>query len=222
MQADAQFNQAKISSSKTKFDHVISILPPEVISEVRDIVVSAPSSEDPYTALKDALIHRIAATERERLKQLVSGEEIGDRKPSQLLRQMQQLLGSKVSSFDKSLFRELFLQKLPTRMQGVLAIMGEDVPVEKLAEAADRMADVESPSFSSIQAIASLQEQISALTLEINELRASRSNQNKYPYRNRRRSKSRDNKNQSFCYFHRRFGSKARKCVSPCNYQGNQ
>lgn len=55
-----------------------------------------------YTALKEALIQRTAASEARHLQQLLNAAEIGDRKPSQLLCHMEQLLGDKAAKMDES------------------------------------------------------------------------------------------------------------------------
>ena len=49
-----------------------------------------------------------AASEQRRLQQLFNSEELGDRKPMQLLRRMQQLLGDTPGITDGSFIRELF------------------------------------------------------------------------------------------------------------------
>ena len=75
---------------KTCFDYVIGSLSPEFATEVRDLLFNPPEDR-PYDTLKTQLIKRTAASAQHKLQQLISGEELGDRKLSQLLRHMQQL-----------------------------------------------------------------------------------------------------------------------------------
>ncbi len=58
-------------------------------------MILRPPSDDPYQALKEQLTKRTALSEQRRLQQLFTEEELGDRKPTQLLRRMQQLLGDR-------------------------------------------------------------------------------------------------------------------------------
>lgn len=122
-QVDAQFNTCNITSQKTKFDHIVSSLTPEIAMEVRDIILHPPE-RTPYNTLKDQLIARTTASEQRRLQQLFNTEELGDRKPSQLLRRMHQLLGDKAATADTAFIRELFLQRLPANVRMVLASAG--------------------------------------------------------------------------------------------------
>ena len=67
---------------KTKFEYVIASLQPEFATEV----ILNPPEENPFTTLKTALVDRTATSEQRRLQQLLTEEELRDRKPSQLLR----------------------------------------------------------------------------------------------------------------------------------------
>ena len=70
--------------------------------------------------LKEQLVKRTAESEQKRLQQLFNAKEFGDRKPSQLLRHMQQFLGDKASNTDGAFMRELFLQWLCSNVCMVL------------------------------------------------------------------------------------------------------
>ena len=82
-----------------------------------------------------------------KLKQLLTAEELGDRKPTQLLQKMKLLLAEKVKIIDSSLLRELFLQRLPLNVQMILGL-ADTMAIDKLAEMADRVMDVGTPAIS--------------------------------------------------------------------------
>ncbi len=88
--------------------------------------------------MKEQLTKRIALSE---LQQLFTEEELGDRKPTQLLRQ---LLGDH-PGLDTSFLRELFLQRLP---QSVRIVLPDGTALDKLAEMADKIMEVATPSIS--------------------------------------------------------------------------
>lgn len=71
----------------------MSALPPGIATELRDLIVSPPAIA-PFDTLMRELIKRTTMSEQ-RWLQLLQSEELGDRKPSQLLRRLQQLLGEK-------------------------------------------------------------------------------------------------------------------------------
>ena len=108
-QVEAQFSIRGVTSQKTIFDYIVTSLSPEFVTEVRDLILKPPT-ENPYDKLKEQLIKRTATSEQRRLQQLFNSEELGDRKPKQLLRRMQQLLGDTPGITDRSFICELFLQ----------------------------------------------------------------------------------------------------------------
>ena len=93
-QVKAQFLTRKITCQSTQYAYVISSLPPDIAQEIRDLLMSPPT-ENQYDVLKGTLIKRTSASEQKMFHQLLISDELGDRKPSHLLRKMYQLLGDK-------------------------------------------------------------------------------------------------------------------------------
>jgi hypothetical protein len=89
-QAEAQFSLAGVNSEKTKFYYVISQLDHRYATEVEDIITSPPE-KDPYTMLKAELVTRLSLSREQRIHQLLTLEEMGNRKPSQFLRHLRRL-----------------------------------------------------------------------------------------------------------------------------------
>ncbi|XP_064480559.1 uncharacterized protein LOC135394048 [Ornithodoros turicata] len=135
-----------ITTETRKYYHVISVLPPDISLEVSDLLLH-PSPTEPYTALKTALVERTMASERKRLQLLLDAEELGDRRPSQMLQHMENLLGSRAATFYRVLLRELFLKRLPSQVQMVLATAA-DLNIAALAKLANKVLEVSSPTTS--------------------------------------------------------------------------
>ena len=141
-QVENLFITRRITSQQTKYAYIIASLQPEVAQEIRDLLLRPPTG-DCYDVLKAELIRRTSESEQKRLRQLLTTEELGDRKPSQLLRRMQQLLGE--NKLDEDLFKQLFVQRLPTNAQLVVAPSLDKLDIEGLANIADKILEV-SPS----------------------------------------------------------------------------
>lgn len=140
LQAEASFRVSHITSQETRFNHLQQSLPIEIAVEVRDILANPPTT-NPYDTLKAAILSRTSPSERQRFQGLLSAEELGDRRPSQLLHELQTLLGDAPSATDSRLLKELFLRRLPSSVQMILAT-ASDLPLSALAAHADKIMEV--------------------------------------------------------------------------------
>ena len=138
-QVEAQFQTRNITQQQTKYAYVVSSLQPEIALEVRDLLLECPG-DSPCDILKEELVKRTSASEQKRLHQLLIAEELGDRKPSQLLRRMRQLLGD--HTLEESILKQLFLQRLPTNVQIILAPTSDNIHIDQLAIVADKVLEV--------------------------------------------------------------------------------
>ncbi|CAE1170714.1 unnamed protein product [Acanthosepion pharaonis] len=109
LQLDAIFQARHVTSQQSKFASVVEKLPAEVAAEVADILTSLPIDK-PYETLKQAILHRSGFSEKRKIRDLLTNVTIGDSKPSQLLRRMQQLLGD--NNISATVFRQMWLDKL--------------------------------------------------------------------------------------------------------------
>lgn len=225
-QLESQFILANITSESTKFHHTMSNLDPSYAAEVEDIIVD-PNPDNKYTRLKSELIKRLSASKEKKVIQLITREELGDRTPSQFLRHLKNLAGPDVPD---DFLRTLWTSRLPNNVQSIIASQAK-ASLEEVAELADRVLDVVSPA--SCLQVASTSSttardtnaQIAALTRQVRSLQAQLSRKTRSRSRNsntseRRRSAS-NYKKYNNCWYHNKFGNKAKKCIQPCDYTGN-
>ena len=218
----------------------MAALPPEVALEVRDIL-AAPPTINPYESLKAALLGRIEPTEQKRMQQLLI-EELGDQTPSQLLRRMKHLHGGSAST-DQPILRQLFLQRLPTQVQGIIAVAPQG-SLDDLASMADRIMASLSTTVSAVQrtpptlqtpAVSDrLAEKVEHLTRVVEQLSASSHERSRSQQSTARPSASRPSRVSSpsrdrdvspttgICWYHSKFQGRAHKCISPCSFSGNE
>ena len=161
---EAQITTRQITVSRTKFDHVVASLAPEYAAEVRDLLLNLPE-DIPYEVLKTELTKCTSASEQRRLQQLLTAEKLGNCKPSQVLRRIQQLLGDKADLMHTTIMRELFLQRLTSNVRIVLTPSAAALKLDELAQLADRIVEA-SPTLM----IAVNENPAAHLTAQVNDL----------------------------------------------------
>jgi hypothetical protein len=185
-----------------------------------------------YENLKMAILKAFTISEAKQIQSLLSGLQLGDRRPTQLLSEMCNLYkGPK----DK-IFEELFLSRLPATVRGILVSMknkdDSQKNIETIAQWADAIMEQTGgpPSVSTI----ALPPDASALQNTLNMMndnicaihRSTETSRFRPPFRKRSfkqiddDSKSeRENHEQFVCYFHRKFGNNKhenKKCSRDC------
>lgn len=242
---EAQFNTKQITSDQTKYDYVISALDVSVAEEVQNILLNPPA-EDKFVKLKEALLATFGKSQSERDAELLSLNGLGDRRPTALLRKIENL-----NNDPKTLKRALFLANLPPTMRPILA--AQNIPeMDKLAEAADRIwevnhgqvltniSSVNSPDLLGASNEAQPDVEVDAMQhaspFAFKGQRGFR--KTTYRYQNDRRQnrpavsqspKQQTTNNASshnpssgtqahICHFHRKFGMKAFKCEGNCTF----
>lgn len=230
-QADSQFFIANITNEVTKYHHVVSQLDARAAAEVEDIILSPPT-ENPYTFLRTKLVERLSVSEEQRVRQLLTGEELGDRKPSQFLRYLKSLSGT--TSVQPNLLKQLWLQRLPSNAQAILTAQ-PNLSIEQLSELADKIVEVSPVPIplavhatsdeqvkhdnSILNALDDLNKQIAELRSNYNHNSSHSQSRGRYPPR--QQSKDRNDFAGQICWYHATYKNKARKCISPCKFQVN-
>ena len=224
-QIEAQFKISGITTEETKFNYLVSQLEPKFVENIWDIV--SDSSDNKYSAAKERLLNTFKESENKRIKRLVTGIELGDMKPSQLLQKMRSLATDDIS--DK-VIKTLWLDKLPDSIKNILIVSEE--ALTQLAVMADKIAEMNPKlqlysASSNTNSFEEVLTKISNLEQQIEKLNFSRQsrprNQNFSQNRSgsRSRSRKRFDPKGKFCFYHFRFGAKCfpEKCTPPCSWK---
>lgn len=223
-QVEAQFLISGIRSDATKFNLLLTQLKPNVLTHVASIIENPPA-QDKYTALKNRIIHVFADSEQHRIKTLLSGLQLGDRRPSHLLAEQQQIGGQLITV---QMLKSLWINQLPSHIQAVVAAAPGSL--NDLADIADKIWDIipENHHVSAIQektrddpSSTSLEDRLKELTLQVNALHSTRSRRDQSRDRYRRRSSPRSrsrSQDPDLCWYHSEFGQRAHKCAPNCKF----
>lgn len=216
-------------SDETRYNLVVGKLGKHVLEQVTDLLRSPPESGK-FQALKTRLISVYQESESRQFEKLLA-LELGEQKPSQLLRRMRDLAQGKVT--DETLAK-MWTRLLPASVKGILAVTGTK-DLESNAQAADKI--FENVRTNDVAEVAStpgtssdLGDQIAKLTAQFAQFQrdnkpwrranSSYARRGRSPFRSRNpRQRSSSGDNGGLCYYHYNFKERARKCSSPCNWK---
>lgn len=221
------------TSDDQKFRYVLQQLQATDLQHLTDILYKPPATNK-YDAIKKRLLAVYADSEVKNFQKLVSGLELGDQKPTQLLRKMRELSGGMIT--DEGIRIE-WLNQLPSQVRLILLVNTES-SLDTLAAMADKMVEYYEPASTSIAAVSTSSSQgktnpqseildrLEKLTLQVAALQTRSRQRYRHPFRSRSRSRSKSfqrNRNSANpgddnwqCKYHFRFGDKAKRCESPC------
>ena len=241
IQIEASFAQAGLRDGTTKAHTLIANLDANLIAHIKDIITMNPQPNDLYTRIKNRLLSSFSVSPESRLRQLLKGEVISDGKPSLLSNRLRNLNDGNCSD---EIIKTIFLDQLPAKLRGILALSNVD-GLQALAQLADKVLDAMGPnefnvsattlapdpcqlSISAIASTANLADMIETLNRKLDKLSrevnrssrslsrdraSSRSNSRSYSRNGRQNSQNRD-----LCFYHRKYGKKAKKCNQPCSW----
>ena len=234
------FDACQITDDKIKCSSILLNLPTDLSQNLLLYKENA-LIRTSYQTLKQELLRSTRTSVWHRHHQIFQREDLGNRTPSQLLNDMLRL--SSGLDIDPTLLREAFIRKLPGPVQAHLIQNVEVHDLANLAKIADRIMETLFPSTTHPQAaqvsidqspsvtdtrFRKLEDTLERLTRQLNRLTSrsspSRPNSRSPPSRPKSRSPTRRRRtspNDGWCYFHRRFGSRAYKCTHPCSFPKN-
>lgn len=243
LQVETQFRLKGITSEQTKYDYIISSLPSEAMEIVADIVMSPPD-QNKYSYTKSILISRCQDTEEKRLDALLNKIELGDMKPSELFRQMETLARTN-SLVNNELLKKLWQNKLPSSIQPTIIAIESTHSQEDIFKIADKIYDsTDRPKIFPIDATvgepgtsyafkdksenSEMKRLLQSISKRLDRLELDRSRSNRrqnFSGRARSQSRSRsrphDRIRSNYCWYHKRYGNRAQKCLPNCSYGSN-
>ncbi|XP_066590842.1 uncharacterized protein [Prorops nasuta] len=225
---EAEFAAGKITSDDTKYLAVIRALDAKTLAMLTD-VLRQPPEKNKYTNLKSAILNRLLESRTKQVDKLLRNLALGDKKPSTLLREMQDLAKGEIG---QDILRQLWLERLPAHIRPHLLVTN-NLNLEVAAEMADRLLEVFNASYVMAtstsggqprnqndkleQKLNDMQALIVTCMQEIKELKMQNKTEEvsggSHHSRNRSRSKT-PSRQKCICYYHERFGKEARKCTS--------
>lgn len=227
------------TSTEDYYDYLLSLLHREARAPISLSMQSPPEDESKrYEWLKALLIEGHSKSSRDKLRQLLQGEKIGDRKPSHFLAHLNDLAPQ---NMDRDLLKEIWWKELSSTTRAILSPI-EDQEITKIAAAADAIhAEMGNAHIHAVRPAATSSDRqilddickvLSDLQRSVRELvdQSARNQERGRPrdsnrYRPRSQSNSRqlpeNHDAQGVCPYHQTYGRRSFRCTPPCTYPKN-
>ncbi|KPU81830.1 uncharacterized protein Dana_GF26653 [Drosophila ananassae] len=214
-QIEAQFVLAGITTDDTKFNTILASIEAPVLARIADAIVNQPGTGN-YENLKSCILERFCESEQKKIQKLISETDLGAKRPTQLLNELNALAANKV---DETFLKALWLQRLPTQVQAIL--QASDARLADLAKLADKVMEV--GDFHHIRTVNAklappsstvFDERLDRIEQQINALFKNRYRKNSSPTLTDRNSVP----TSGLCWYHSKFGNAVKKCRQPCSF----
>ena len=260
-QVEASFAITRVTVDETKFQYLLANLDPSVLPFVSDIIQNPPVA-DKYNAIKTRILESFSESKESKLRRMLKGQLLGDRKPSHFLQHLRNLSSNQCEDV---VLKSLFLEQLPQQINAILAASAE-ADLNRLAAMADQIMDLQRPTqvyavsnansgkspqdhaapanFTQTEMLRQINALAARLDKALNEGNFSRSRsrnrpkssgsgtcgcnrgrsqtpscggcRSKSPCLGNRDCRGQNDEKKQVCFYHRRFGEKARNCNKPC------
>lgn len=220
IQTELTFTYKGILDDTTKYQLVVIALSEDILNRLIDVIHNPPT-ENKYDYIKRIMLERFSVDEDIRFEKLLNDSDIGDRKPSEFFHDLSKLALNN-SLINSELLIKLWMRKLPPTIQINLTSSKITSLNEKLT-LADKIYEISNKSQISsvasatptpndlfqnfIKITTNLAEKVENLSRDVSEIKNGNIS-----------SIHKSNKNRIFCWYHKKFGNKAMKCISPCDY----
>ena len=238
--AEIQFRLKKITNPTVQADHVLAALPEALFPQVADWLDAQADDAISYNDLKAFLLKKFTLSPEQRAKNILAlvNQPIGDQRPSQALAELRSLarLPPDAAGLPQTIdvLLALWLTRLPEKVRASITDFTSYHSDEAIASKADSLLDaLHAASKSSITAAAAddddddpddyptssqaaaSQPRRSRSVFPTGTKTSSRFSTVPQPNKTQHRSSSSKQTSQ-LCFYHARFGPKAKKCESPC------
>lgn len=134
LQVESVFKPNRVTSDDTKYYLTVAALDLDAMRQLHNIV-SNPPATNKYSTLKTCIFNRFSDSADRQLHKVLSEIELRDKKPSELLRLMQNLAGNRAVD---DVIRVRWLALLPPKVQQLFKIFRSNT-LDELATAAHEL-----------------------------------------------------------------------------------